>query len=469
MPFDLTKRLSSSISFRIAFLFCITFSVALVAAFAVSYFQMTYTLENSNREVLSSKFREAATILTSSNIRGLKEFLSDEKNRILNAPYMVRVLSIEGEAIYLKPSVQEKKFDFELAFKKVDKPETLVGWSSLAAIDDEDMFNILTDKVGEHFYLQIGKSNEDHEDILGRMLEVFLATGGFFILLSAGLGFWYARKSLAPLRDLLVTIKTIERGDLSQRVTLNGIKDELHDLGDTFNRMIARIEKLVQVMKESLDNVAHDIRTPLTKIRAIAEDSLTSSNPIPLKEALQDCAENAAEVSELVDQLMSISEAEAGTLNLKYANCNIETLLRDVTDIYEFVAQEKNISVSVKCDAALDWSLDRKRIKQAIGNLVDNAIKFSPEGSEIQISASVHENSLSVVVNDHGIGISEADLSRIWDRLFRADKARTTKGLGLGLSIVQSVITAHQGKTEAIQNPKGGMTFSFTIPQFEHS
>ena len=469
MPFGLTKRFRSSISLRIAFLFCVTFSVALVAAFAISYFQMTFTLEKSRREVLSSKLREAAAILTSSDIRGLKDFLSDEKNRILNAPYMIRVLSVNGDTLYLKPSVQEKKFDFDSAFKKVENPDKILGWNSLAAIDDEDMFNILTEKVGDQFYLQIGKSNEDHEDVLGTMLDVFMATGGIFILLSAGLGFWYARKSLAPLRSLLATIKTIEGGDLSQRVTLSGARDELHDLGDTFNRMIVRIEKLVQVMRDSLDNVAHDIRTPLTKIRGIAEDALTSNNPTPLKEALQDCAENAAEVSELVDQLMSISEAEAGALQLRYSDCNLNELLCDVADIYEFVAQEKVISISVNCNSDLHWQLDRKRIKQALGNLIDNAIKFSPDGSKIEISSYVQERSLYIGVKDRGVGISEADLSRIWDRLFRADKTRTTKGLGLGLSIVRSVVIAHNGKVEAAPNPDGGMTFSFVIPQFAHS
>ncbi len=458
-----------AISVRIACLFCLTFSVSLILAFAISYFQMNYALDKSDQQVLSSKLQEISAVLNSSDVRGLKNFLSDEKNRILNAPYMVRILGIDGETVFLKPSVQEKEFDFDGAFKKVEKPDKLVGWTSLAAIDDEDKFDILTQRVGDKFYLQIGKSNEDNEDVLGSLLSVFLGTGAIFIMLSAGFGFWYARKSLAPLRGLLGTIKKIESGDLSERVEVSNSRDELHDIGETFNRMISRIEKLIVVMKESLDNVAHDIRTPLTKIIVTAEDALTSNNPTPLKEALQDCAENANEVSELVDQLLSISEAEAGTLVLRYSSCKIKILLDEVADIYDFVAQEKSIRLSVQCDPNLVWLLDGKRIKQAIGNLVDNALKFSPEGKSVDISAVVIKGQLYLTVQDQGIGTPESEIDRIWDRLYRGDKSRSTKGLGLGLSIVRSIALAHGGSAKAISNPKEGMTFSVVIPQFTQS
>jgi hypothetical protein len=212
MPFGLTKKVRASISLRIALLFCLTFSVSLIAVLGISYFQLSYSLNKSGKEILSSKMRETSTLLLSQGPKGLKNFLSEEKNRILNAGYMIRVLNISGETIYIKPSVQEKNFDFEAAFKKTEAPEKLLGWSSLSAIDDEDMFDILTERIGDDYYLQVGKSNEDHEDVLGQMLGVFLATGAIFILLSAGLGLWYARKSLAPLRSLLSTIKSLETG-----------------------------------------------------------------------------------------------------------------------------------------------------------------------------------------------------------------------------------------------------------------
>lgn len=465
MPFDLIKKIRSSISLRLAVLFSLTFSIGLVAAFFVSYIQFQRMLEKSTQEILHSKFQEAAAVLSSGGVRGLSTFLASEKIRMMNAQFMIRVLTENGDTLFLKPSVQEKNFDFEGAFKTQKPPARIVGWSRLAAIDDEDKFDFLTERVGTQYFLQVGRSNEDQEDLLGGMLGVFAATGALFIALSGGLGLWYAHRSLAPLRNLLTTIRGIESGDFSKRVDVGDAQDEMRDLGDTFNRMVVRIEKLIEVMKNSLDYVAHDIRTPLTRIRAVAEDALLSKNPMAAVEALQDCAEGAAEISVLVDQLLSISEAEAGTLSVRLEDCNVEKILEDVSEIYEFVALEKQISVSIKCDSCLTWVLDRKKIKQAIGNLVDNAIKFSPAGSLVVLSAHDNEDHLRINVADNGIGISEADLSRVWDRLFRGDRSRTTNGSGLGLAIVRAIVLAHTGKAVANANEQTGMTFSLLLPR----
>lgn len=468
MQSGLTRRVRGSISLRLAILYSLTFSIGIVAAFFISYFQFQRNLEKSTQEILHSKSQEAAAVLSSRGLRGLSSFLSGEKIRILNAQYMIRVLNEEGETLFLKPSVQDKNFDFEGAFKKQQPPGRILGWSRLAAIDDEDMFDILTERVGEEFYLQVGRSNEDHADLLEDMIHVFAATGALFIILSGGLGIWYAQRSLAPLRGLLATIKGIEKGDLSQRVDTGHSRDEMRDLGETFNRMIARIEKLVEVMKNSLDNVAHDIRTPLTRIRIVAEDALLSKNPATATEALQDCAESATEVSDLVSQLLSISEAEAGTMALQLEKCSLKEILDGVAEVYELVAQDKEISLSVACDPELSWKLDRRRIKQAVGNLVDNAIKFSPAKSSVFLTAQIEGDNLHINVTDAGSGISEGDLSRIWDRLFRGDQSRSTKGAGLGLAIVRSIVMAHGGKTAAAVHHPKGMIFSILLPRISN-
>jgi signal transduction histidine kinase len=460
----LSKRFRGSISLRIAFLFSLTFSCGLILAFVISYFQISYSLEQTGRGLLSAKLREATAVLLKEGIHGLRQYEAEEKNRILNANFLIRVMTVAGDTVYMKPSAQEETFNFDKAFRK-EAPQTIPEWQNLAAVDDEDRFAILTQKAGNEYYLQIGKSSEDREEILSNILAVFAITGGLLIFFSGGLGIWYARKSLAPVRTLLATVKEIERGDLSKRVVVAGAEDELRDLGETFNRMVSRIEKLVQVMKESLDNVAHDIRTPLTRIRAVAEDAILSENPGSLKEALGECAESAADISGLVEQLMSISEAEAGTLSLHYQNCNIKSLVVEVVDIYEFVAHEKRVWIEIKPIADdLSWSLDKKRTKQALANLIDNALKFSPSDRKILVSAAAQNNELVLSVEDQGIGIPDDELSRIWERLFRGDKSRTTQGSGLGLAIVRSTVLAHGGRTSASAAAESGMIFTITLP-----
>jgi signal transduction histidine kinase len=465
MRFAPSRRFQNSISIRIASLFCLTFVLGLALVFGFTYWELSYSLENSSKEVISSKLQEIAAIVSAENISGLNKYLSDDKNKILNAPFMIRVMDPEGKSLYMKPSIQEKNFDFDAAFREDLKPETMIGWHALSAINDEDMFDMLTQKIGTNLYLQVGESSEDRQEVLENIASVFGIAALVLIIISGGLGVWYARKSLLPIRNLLSTIDEIEKGDLGRRVPLPNSKGELRDLSETFNRMIARIEKLIQIMKDSLDNVAHDIRTPLTRIRAVAEDALLSNDTALQQSALEDCAESATDISGMVDQLMSISEADAGTLVIRYEDCNILTLIDDVVEIYEFVAQEKDISIEVNViPPHLSWKLDRKRIKQVIGNLIDNAIKFSPAGSYIFINAAVESEQLKIYVKDQGLGIPFADLPKIWDRLFRGDKSRTTHGAGLGLSIVRSIVMAHGGHAEAIPSSPSGMIFKVSIP-----
>jgi signal transduction histidine kinase len=450
---------------RIAMLFSATFVVGLTAILVITYFQIQSSLEKSNREVLSAKLSETSAILSAEGLPGLRRFLSQEENRLVNAAFMIRLVSESGQTLYLKPSVQDKNFDFQDLFHSA-RPVDFVGWRALSAIHDEDQFDVLTAPVVGGSYLQIGKSSEDRNDILEQIVNVLLVTGAVIFLLSVALGQWYARRALAPIRRLLITMRDIEGGDLSRRVPLAAHKDELTDLGETFNRVIARLEKLVRMMRESLDNVAHDIRTPLTRIRAVAEDALTAKSPDRIREALEDCAESSLDISALVDQLMSISEAEAGTLSLRIEATPVQELLQDVIEIYEFVAEEKRIKLVVsQIKTELIWNLDRKRVKQALANLIDNAIKFSAPETKIEISAKLENKKLVILVRDQGPGISQTELSRIWDRLYRGDKSRSTRGLGLGLSIVRAVALAHGGSVDAAANLEAGMVFSILLPE----
>lgn len=466
MRSGLIKPPRRSISLRIAFFFCLTFTVGIGTAFLAAYLKLSYSLERSSREVLVAKHSEVAAIVSSRGIQGLKDFLHDEKTHILNAPYLFRIVANNGDTLYLKPSVQEEAFDFEGAFRRHSNPEELLGWQTLPALNDEDQFDLYTQKIGSDMYLQIGTSSEDRQEVLIQIASIFAVIGVVFIILSCGLGWWYAQRSLKPIRSLLSTITTIEKGHLGERVHVEESGDELNQLSETFNRMIERLEKMVVIMRESLDNVAHEIRTPLTRIRVVAEDALISQKPAALQEALADCAESVTVISDMVHQLMSISEAESGTLAIHCESANIQEMLKDVIDIYDFVAQEKAIEVvCLSTDENLRWVIDRKRIKQAIANLLDNALKFSPPKTRVEISAMTVGAQLQISVSDQGPGIPPGDIDRIWDRLYRGDKSRTTKGAGLGLSIARAVVFAHGGTITVNSQIGEGTTFTILLPE----
>ena len=465
MQFVPNKKFFQTISFRIAFLFSLTFCLGIAGAFLIAYFEISYSLEKSSREVISSKLHEASVILADQNVKGFKDFFSNDANRQSNASFMFRILSKSGESIYIKDSRQEQRFDFKKDLAQNLAPDKLKQWHSLDAINDEDKFDILTEQVGADFYLQVGKSSEDREAILTNILNIFVGTGVLLVFFGGGLGLWYARSTLQPIRHLLTTIKEIEKGHLGNRVPLGPAQDELYDLGSTFNRMISRVDSLVRLMRDSLDHVAHDIRTPLTRIRAVAEDAIISSQPTSLREALEECAASATDISEIVDQLMNISEAESGTLTLKREFCLLQTLFNDVIDVYEFVALEKSIDIELEVQPLdLEWFIGRKRIKQVFANLLDNAIKFSDPHSKILVRAAVDRGCLEISVIDEGYGISAQDLPQIWDRLFRGDRSRSSPGAGLGLSIVRAIVSAHGGNVRTQTNRERGTTFSITMP-----
>ncbi|MBC7371724.1 MAG: hypothetical protein H7326_09170 [Bdellovibrionaceae bacterium] len=182
------KRFQFSISSRISLLFSATFASGLLIAFVVTYFQIQKSLEESNRTVMTAKLQETSAILSTEGVDGLRGFLAEEKNRIVNAPFLIRVLTVDGGALFTKPSVQQETFDFDSLSKEELHPEQILGWHALSAVNDEDKFDLLTEKVRDNLYIRVGKSSEDREEILERIVSVFAVTGGVIALLSILLG-----------------------------------------------------------------------------------------------------------------------------------------------------------------------------------------------------------------------------------------------------------------------------------------
>ncbi|PZW41039.1 hypothetical protein C8P66_12226 [Humitalea rosea] len=281
--------------------------------------------------------------------------------------------------------------------------------------------------------------------LLTDALALSAAAAAFF----AGLGAWLLRRALSQrLAPATLTAAAIASGDLAPRVPLSGRGDEFDRMGETMNTMLDRIATLMEGVRGVSDAIAHDLRTPIARARAKLEEALSGSpaDSAALRSAIEQGIADLDGVTRVFQAVLRIAEVEAGARRAAFSSLDLSPLLEDAADLYLPSAEARQISLETEIAPGLVMRGDRDLLLQAVANLLDNAVKFTPEGGSIRLVARRGARAIWVDIADAGPGLSEADLPRAGTRFFRADSARTMPGSGLGLSLVRAVAVLHRGE-----------------------
>ena len=279
------------------------------------------------------------------------------------------------------------------------------------------------------------------------------------VLIFAVMGAAVIRRALqARMRPAMATAQGIASGDFSHRVPISGQGDEFDRLGATMNAMLDRIAALMAGMRGVSDAIAHDLRTPIARARAKLEESLlTAPGETALRAAVEEGISDLDNITRIFQALLRIAEAEAGARRAAFAELDLPEVLRDAAEFYEAMAEAREQVLETDMPAHLIMLGDRDLLLQAVANLLDNAIKFTPTGGVVRLSAREDAAGIEIAVSDSGPGLSPEDRERAMDRFYRADASRNLPGSGLGLSLVRAVAQLHAGEVVlADAHPGGG-------------
>lgn len=453
-------KLLRTTAFQLTLVYLVVF--ALFAAFLLGYFAFN-TRRLINEQIAATVNDELQLLQTQYNQAGIRRLVGivDVRSRRPGSSlYLVTTPNGEGLAGNvgsLEPGILESEGWVETAYRRLEEPEST-----------EHNALVRVSRLPGGVRILVGRDLDERE----RMFHIVALAGRWSVAIVIVLGIvggvFVSRRVLKRVDAMTGTARTIMAGDLSGRLSVTGSGDEFDRLALNLNGMLERIESLMHGLKEVTDNVAHDLKTPLTRLRNRCEAALrTGSSESDFRRVLEESIEESDGLIRTFDALLMIARAESGEVRDGMAEFDVAEVARDVGELYEPLAEDKGLTLEVEAKQRAAVNGNRELISQALANLVDNAIKYAaPEArgasgavngvrSGILVQADAELDRVVLTVSDRGPGIPQGDRSRVIDRFVRLEQSRSRPGSGLGLSLVSAVARLHGGELKLEDNAPG--------------
>jgi heavy metal sensor kinase len=463
-------KIRHTLAFRLTLWYAGIFMFSACLAFFFFYLLITSVIRQQTDQGLSSEVRTFSSILSTQGTEAVKRQAFLEAQAAGEKKIFFRLLYITGQVF----SSSNMSYWRDIGINKRAVNHLLKDgtpfFDTINIPDRKHKIRVLYAIIGPGMMLQLGQSMENHTRIIEIFRRVFIITMAILFVLAVVAGWFMARRALVGVEAVTQTARRISDGSLEKRVPVKKGMDEIDQLAITFNQMLDRIQKLVTGIKEMSDNIAHDLKSPITRIRGIAEISLTAGSSLRDYEGMAaSTIEECDRLLEMINTMLMISKTEAGVGQFDRRKMDIAGLVRDACDLFQSPAEDKGLKLVCKVPENFSIYGDMRLIQRMIANLLDNAIKYTPSNGSISVDIRSKDNqSALIAVKDRGIGISEQDLPHIFERFYRCDPSRSQAGTGLGLSFARAVARAHYGDITVTSTPNKGSTFTVIIPKGQH-
>ena len=442
-----------------------TFALLLISLILSSffYYRLQHNLLKQIDRMLKDEAKELILEIEEDNhiVNGCKEFFEDISHREFY-PVFFRVMTHDGVTLW-----ESENFSTILSY----------------GIKEIEHFTVTADQKGKKryriyetrftfkdqgpFVAQMATKTKRSDKILETSLQNIFSAIPVVFLLSIFFGMYIAQKPRKILQNITAVTRRITSQNLAERLPLPPGQDEIRDLTITINFMLDNIESSFNEIRQFTADVSHELRNPLSAVKGEIEVAVSRKrDATDYRETLHNCLERIDDMIKMVNDLFLISRFDSKKYDLKLSRINLAGLLREMYDFFLPIAQEKNIHFVIeRCDTVFA-SVDRQKILQLLSNLMDNAVKFTPENESITLSLIEHSHEAELKVIDSGIGIPESDLEDIFKRFYQVDPSRSgdERGAGLGLHICKRIAEVHGGSISATRNKTKGVTFTVTLP-----